>query len=257
MAAPAKQPESIRKQSAAKKEEVKQEAEPAVDPKEEQEEEDFSHLPQERPDKIVYTRELILQFIEKEKAVENPEVNDDLDDLDLQIQNMQKSKDYGNSSRMDGGRRRPQKDYYNGKPSSRGGYKDDRDSKRYGGGGRPQDNYGSGYRKEPEIKLPTPGLARAVLTDEQKARLDDIKKATDDLVFKAKNADEDTILRKGIVLSLFKLTQETYNEVLDELKPVCQTPENCQTTILTLIDKAWSQTKYTEIYAKMCSDLGS
>jgi hypothetical protein len=95
------------------------------------------------------------------------------------------------------------------------------------------------------------------MTSAEKKRYEQIKKETGDLISKRDQADDMTKKKKEINLYLFQLTPENYEEVSEKMKPFCTDIDSCETCIHMLIDKAWSQTKYTEIYARLCADLGT
>ena len=251
MPAPAKPAEEPPRKLSAKKDEPQEGA--AESAHNEAEEEDFSKYPQERPAKIIYTREMILDFIERESAMENPEIDEQLEDLMRVIEGVPKSQGgFGGSSRpgqrRDHGGRPPKSNNFYDKPGQKSG-------KSYRSG--PSD-YGTGYKPYPDQKpAAVPGLARATMTPEERKRYDEIRNTETDIIGRGKLADEETILKRNINLSLFKLTGENLELVYKELMPSCQDAETCQTTVHMLIDKAWSQTKYTDIYAELCAKIGN
>jgi hypothetical protein len=213
------------------------------------EEEDFSHLPQEKPAKMIYTRDMIMEFIQNEADKKVDDIDDQLEDLMRDISAVKRPND---SYRRGGGRDRDRdRDYRGGKYGDRR----DRDRDRYSKGGDYGLSRGQGVGKD-AASTPSIVLTRKVLTAEEKKKIEDIKNTTD-LIERAKNADEATILKKKINISLFKLTEDNYDMVYDELSPFTESPENCELTLKLLIEKAWSQTKYTKIYAKLCAALGS
>jgi hypothetical protein len=102
---------------------------PAVDnqdgKEEEEEEEDYSAYPQERPRKIVYSRDMILEFIRKEADREDKDLDEQFEDLMRDIQIINKTPGF-----------RPNKPPYSG-GGGRGGDRDRGDPRsrpsRYGG----------------------------------------------------------------------------------------------------------------------------
>ena len=216
---------------------------------EEDSDEDFSNYPQERPKKIIYTRKMILEFIEKEKTKKTVLTSDQLEDLLRDISIVNKTKDlsnYGKKSSYTGERERRK---YNDKG---GDYK----YRNSGGGGRPSG--GSKYKQNPyeavESKPSPATFVRPVMTEEEKEKIAKIRESGDLL---NKVVDKETKMKKEVNLILFKITQENKDLILNEIKPFCTTYDSCQMVVSCLIDKAWSQAKYTKIYADLCSELGA
>jgi len=203
---------------------------------EEPEEEDYSKYPQDRPRKIIYTRDMILEFINREADREDKDLDDQFDDLMRDITIVNKSRDVPNSK------------FRGSKRDYRG-----RDRPKYPG--RP--DYTSSTYTDPKPAPPSTALQRQKMTSAEKKRYQEIKQSSSDLLAKAKTDDIKTRQKKEINLYLFQLTPENYDEVSEKLKPYCYDDEGCQNCVHMLIDKAWAQTKYTEIYARLCSDLGS
>lgn len=209
---------------------------------EESEEEDFSHYPQERPSKIIYNKDMILEFINKEAAREDKDLDDQFDDLMRDITIVNKSRDVRDSKPRGGGG--------GGRRDYRGGGR--MDKPKYPG----RSEYTATTYSEPK-GAPATALQRQKMTSAEKKRYQEIKQSSSDLLSKAKTDDTKTRQKKEINLYLFQLTPENYDEVSEKLKPYCYDDEGCQNCVHMLIDKAWAQTKYTEIYARLCSDLGS
>lgn len=205
------------------------------------EEVDYSQFPQERPRKIIYTREMILEFINKEAAREDKDLDEQFDDLMRDITIVNKARDYRDSKPRIGGGGGGKKDYKSGP----------RDKPKYPS----RSEYITSSYNEP--KGPSAALQRQKMTSAEKKRYQEIKQSSSDLLTKAKDDDIKTRQKKEINLYLFQLTPENYEEVSEKLMKYCYEDESCQLCVHMLIDKAWNQTKYTELYARLCSDLGS
>jgi hypothetical protein len=218
------------------------------------EEDEFRGLPTERPKKIVYSRKMIADFIDKEKSTVHPK-DDEFEDLAREITITQKGPSSYKSNRPPGGTNFVNEGGYNDRK-----YPNRTQTDKYPSGGKKyESNYGSGYNNSQVAAAPKPlpVIQRLVLTEDEKKKLDDIKKDADGWIQHQKaNENPDLALKKEINLTLFKLTQENFNEIYQALIPFTETLETTSLLVGLLIDKAWAQAKYTSVFAQMTSDIG-
>ena len=252
--------EAKKKQEEEEKEKAAAEEDEDIESSEsyyEEEEEDFDHLPQDRPKVIKYTPQMILEFIEKQKG---KKFEDDVlyDDLVREIHFVSKR-----DSRIYGGRRRGG-DYRN---KNYGGGRDGRNrNNNYRGKGGKDRNQGGGYGGLQRGTKTSGGggggvpiLQRQKMSKEQREKLRALREGETEKWAERnqKNVDELEKIRREINLKLFKITAENYEFCKKELKAYCDNKEHCQIFVNLLVDKAWSQPKYTQLYAKLCTQLGS
>jgi hypothetical protein len=240
-------------EQANKQEEVQQEAQDVEEDDEDdadisdsdsyesgEEEQNFDHLPQDRPKVIRYTKDMILEYITQESK---REFEDELifEDLVREISKVSKA------------------------AFSRG-YRDNRR-----GGGR-YDNYGGGYRKGGrrdggynsgkryngyESRGPKMVLERQKMSKEEKNRLESIRGDDKWAERNQENVDEIVKVKREINLKLFQVTAENFESCYEALLGYCDNLQYCEIVVDLLVDKAWSQPKYTKIYGMMCTQLGS
>ena len=217
--------------------------------------ENYDDLPQERPKRVRYTKKMIMEFIKKEskKKFDHEYIFEDLTREITKLNVAGGTDAYFAAQNRDrrGGRR-------NGGYKGRRGYRDD--YRKGGGGGRYGDRYNNSGYTNASHKAPGQGLLSRPKMDEDKMKkLREIKGGASEnwAENNQKNTSEDEKIKRSINLKLFQLTAENFEACYRDLKKHCDLMSTCEILIALLVDKAWTQPKYTKIYAKMCTKLGS
>lgn len=76
-------------------------------------------------------------------------------------------------------------------------------------------------------------------------------------VIKDVSENEEVALRKEISLKLLQLAPESLDDVLKDLKKMCDDLNVCQIIVEMVIIRAWSQQKYSKLYAELIVSLGN
>lgn len=243
--------------------------------------EDLSKLPQERPKVMMYSKDMILKYLETANPVTIDEDGfDTLEDLRRDIQEIKQAENnYGGGgyNRRDDRRRGGDYGRKNNKYGEKrtnysgggggGGYdrRDDRrrNNDRHGGGNRGYgDRYGDDKRRRDNnsgMNRNAPLLQRQVMSKETMERLKNLKDEMKDQggIIEDKHVDEEDALRKEISLKLLQLAPESLQKVLKDLQQMCQEYDVCQIIVEMVIVRAWSQQKYSKLYADLISLLGN
>lgn len=223
--------------------------------------EDYSKYPQEKPAKMIYNREWIKEFLAKEKAISDPKFDEAFEDLDRDIQSLPKgsgggrpggSGGYNNFGSRPGGK----SSYGNSRPNDRdrGGRYGDRDDR--GPYGRKPDRQRDEY-KPANSSMATGLTGRQETTEESRKRIQELQNDSSSLVNKANQDDEEKRTHKTINFTLNQLAAENFNDCLQTLSEyLVKSPQLCEKIVGMLIDKAWTQTTYTELFSKLLAKLG-
>jgi hypothetical protein len=205
---------------------------------------DFSHLPQERPTRIRYSKKMILDFVKREskKPFEDDYIFETLVREITKVHRTESNFSRGKYDRNDrynkGGRNNNYRDRKGGRNNN---YRDRRD--------RDRDRY------DRQVQ---PTLVRNKMSEEQAAKLRDLRNDKDDWSKRNRGiADDHTALKREINLKLFQVTPENFEDVMKACHSYCDDLEKCEIFVNILVDKAWVQYKYTKLYAKMCIKLGN
>jgi hypothetical protein len=217
---------------------------------------DFSHLPQERPARIRYSKKMILDFIKRESK--KPFEDDYMFETLIREISKVSRKDAGFDRGGGRGYNNRDRGYNKGGYKDRGynkdrGYKDRGYNKRGGGRG-----YGRDRDRGDRYSRDQPVLTRNKMTDSQAAKLRDLRNDKDDWMSRNQGIANDLeTLKREINLKLFQVTPENFEDVMKSCHKYCDSLERCEMFVNILVDKAWVQYKYTKLYAKMCIKLGN
>lgn len=216
------------------------------------ENDDFDHLPQERPERIRYSKKMILEFIKREskKPFEDDYIFETL------IREITKVSRKDSHFERGGGRYNNKYERHDRNGGGRYNNKYDRNDRR---GGR-NDRYGGRNNRNDRYDRNNnaPTLTRNKMTDEQAAKLRDLRNDKDDWSSRNQGIADDLVtMKREINLKLFQVTPENFEDVMRDCHKYCDNLEKCEIFVNILVDKAWVQYKYTKLYAKMCIKLGN
>jgi hypothetical protein len=105
-------------------------------------------------------------------------------------------------------------------------------------------------------------LERKIFTEEEKLRKQTIEGTAGDWLDanRSDQTDSKQIL-KDTKLNLFAMTPENYTEILQDLIKIQQRVEHDDATLgafmTAIVDRAWTQPKFTHLYANLCQELAS
>lgn len=213
-------------------------------------------LPIERPTEIRYTKAMVLAFIQKEV---NKDLPNDMMHYLREITYEQKKKDKRGGP-MSGGM------------MNRGGGKKD-DHKGFARKGENNSFKKGGFNtpKGGDLSLKntssvmssssnTQQITRQVWNAEQRQRVEAIQSTADKFITDHNQIGEKDVRKKilsEIRLKLFAITAENYDDILIELTEYCKDYDIVSDMIEMLIERAWTQPKFTKLYAKLTCELGN